>query len=58
VDAAARIAGRDATRGLLRSRLTLPESPRVTMTRRSPIIANQIGVRTSAPVRRNVARLT
>src|SRR5438445_2730196 len=50
--------GATRTRGLLRRRLTLPESPPVTIHSRSSTTANQIGVRTSAPFLRKVARLT
>ena len=54
--------GATRTRGLWRRRLTLPESPPVTtQSVGSPCspgtTANQIGVRTSAPFLRNVARL-
>src|SRR5215470_3552352 len=46
------------TRESWRRRLTLPESPPVIIHSASPVVANQIGVRTSVPLRRNVARLT
>src|SRR5580704_12942014 len=49
--------GANRTAGLLRMRLHLPESGRV-MTKSLPFCSpNQIGVRTSAPVLRKVARL-
>ena len=45
------------TRDELRNRLTLPASPALTTHSVPPCAANHTGVATSAPLRRNVARL-